>query len=272
MKTLIASRCRGQTVASALGLVIAAALTGCVTRGYKMAPKSTPPVTALNLSAAQPSVDATLQTVIVYKGPGSWKREAYWDEYVLSIANRGTVPLTFASAALHPAEGEPVAPGDNPWALEKLSKKWWQTNAARQGGTYLALGAGATVGGAAVVATFWSTSAGAVTVGTVGATAFLAMPVVAVGTMYANVHNKHKVAAEFARRRLVLPVTIAPGGTVQGSLFFRVTPAPRQLVLSGRSGDETRDLLFDLSPLAGLHLKAPAGAASATPTGAGPST
>jgi len=115
-------------------------------------------------------------------------------------------------------------------------------------------------------------SGAASVVGAVGAVTFVALPVVAAGTVYANVHNKHKVEAEFARRRLALPATIPPGGTAQGSLFFRITPAPRQLVLSGRSGDEPRDLLFDLSPLAGLHLRQPAGAAPPTPMGAGPST
>jgi len=115
MKALVAPRFRVQIAASTLVLVVAAALAGCVTRGYKLAPKDAPAATALNLPAAQPSVDATLQTVIVYKGPGSWKREAYWDEYVLTIANRGAVPLTITSAALHPTEGEPVAPTLGSW-------------------------------------------------------------------------------------------------------------------------------------------------------------
>ncbi len=237
-----------------------------------MAPKDVPPATALNLPATQPAAEGTLQTVISYKGPGSWKREAYWDEYVISITNRGSGPLTIATAALRPATGDPLAPGTNPWELEKYSKKWWQSNAARQGGTYLALGAGATVGAGVAYASAMSgfmaggTSGAAATAGTIGATAFVALPLVAAGTVYANVHSKHKVEAEFARRRLVLPLTIAPGATAQGSLFFRITPAPRRLALACRSGDEDQNLVFDLGPLSHLHLKEPAGAPPADRT------
>jgi hypothetical protein len=262
---------------AAASLAAAFALSGCVTRGYKLAPKNTPGATLLNLSAAQPPVEATLHTVIIYQGPGSWKRAAYWDEYVLSIANRGETPLTIESAELRSGQGESVAPGDNPWELEKFSKKWWQSNAARQGGTYLALGAGATVGaGMAAVSAMsgmWGASVGAGTAaaGTIGAATALALPIVAVGTVVANVRSKHKVEAEFTRRRLVLPLTIAPAQTVQGSLFFRITPGPQRLALSCRSGEEARDLLFDLSPLAGLHLKQPPAAAPPESTTAGSS-
>ena len=265
MNTLPSCQLPREFVVVASLLALAAGHSGCVTRGYKLAPKDVPPATALNLPAigpaSQPAVEATLHTVIVYRGPGSWKREAYWDEYVLSIVNRSDAPLAITSATLHSASSEPVTPGDNPWAIEKLSKKWWQSNAARQGGTYLALGAGATAGGAVVVATMWSTSAGAAAVGTAGAAAFVALPVFAVGTAFANVHGKHKVEAEFARRRLALPATIPPGGNAQGSLFFRVTPAPQRLALACRTGDQTHDLVFDLSPLAHLHLKPAADAA-----------
>ncbi len=263
MKTAVKLRFCSQIDTMVCLLVVATTLAGCVTRGYKMAPQNTPPATALNLPAAppagQPAIEARLQTVIVYKGPGSWKREAYWDEYVISIANRGPDPLVITGATLHPTRGDPVTPGDNPWEIEKVSKKWWQSNAARQGGTYLALGAGATAGGAVVAATIWSTTAGATAAATAGVAAVVALPVVAVGTVYANQIRKHQVVTEFTRRRLVLPLTIAPGATAQGSLFFRITPAPRRLALACQAGAETQDLIFDLSPLARLHLKEPAG-------------
>ncbi len=255
------------TAAAVALLAFAPILTGCVTRGYKLAPKNVPAATALNLPAAQPAAEGTLHTVIVYKGPGSWKREAYWDEYVVSVANRGAVSLTISAAILHSAAGEPVTPGDNPWELEKFSKRWWQSNAARQGGTYLALGAGATVGGMVALADAMGAvcaggaCAGASTAASVGAVAFVALPAVALGTAWANVHGKHQIEAEFARRRLVLPANLPPGETAQGSLFFRVTPAPRRLVLACRAGDEAPQLDFDLAPLAHLHLKPAADAA-----------
>ena len=63
---------------------------------------------------------------------------------------------------------------------------------------------------------------------------------------------------------IVLPLTLAPGQTVHGSLFFRVTPGPQRLALRGQAGDEPHESIIDLAPLAGLHRKAPAPTAPAT--------
>jgi hypothetical protein len=48
--------------------------------------KNTPPVQTLSI-AFPPSapLQAMLAALIVYGGPGSWKREALWDEYVVTI-------------------------------------------------------------------------------------------------------------------------------------------------------------------------------------------
>ena len=50
-------------------------------------------------------------------------------------------------------------------------------------------------------------------------------------------------------------MSLNPGETAEGSLFFPVVPAPRQLVLRGRQGEAPFELVLDLKALAGLHLK-----------------
>jgi hypothetical protein len=70
-----------------------------------------------------------------------------------------------------------------------------------------------------------------------------------------NHNNRKKVGAEFDRRRLVLPLTVAPGATIEGSFFFPMTPGPRRMVLKGMTGGMPRALVLELKPLAGLHLK-----------------
>jgi hypothetical protein len=261
---------RSRVTAAALAAA-ALALGGCVTRGYKFAPKNTSAPVALHLEAAQPPVEAAVHCVIVYHGPGSWKREAYWDEYVVSVANEGPAPLTIDAAVLHDQQGAPIEPGVEPWALERLSKKWWETNGARQTGTYVVLGAGTVVGAGVAVASAYSglwgasVSAGASAAGTIGAATAVTLPLVAVGTVVANIHSKHKVEAEFTRRRLGLPLTLAPGQTVQGSLFFRITPGPQRLALHGRTADQPCDLTVSLTPLAGLHLAPPPATAPRPP-------
>jgi hypothetical protein len=262
---------RSHAAAAALGAA-ALALCGCVTRSYKLAPKNTPAPVTLHLEAAQPPVEAAVHHVIVYHGPGSWKREAYWDEYVVSLSNRGLAPITIDAVVLHDQQGAPVEPGVDPWALERLSKKWWETNAARQTGAYVVLGVGTAAGAGVAMASVYSglmgasVSAGASTAGTIGAATAFTLPLVAVGTVVANLHSKHKIDAEFARRRLPLPLTLAPGQTVQGSLFFRITPGPQRLALHGRAADQPCDVTIPLTPLAGLHFAPPPGAAPHSPT------
>ena len=50
---------------------------------------------------------------------------------------------------------------------------------------------------------------------------------------------------------------LVPGQLVQGSLFFRISPGPKRLTLKCRVDDEPRDVVIDLAPLSGMHMKVP---------------
>jgi hypothetical protein len=237
-------------------------LTGCVTsKKYKMAKEGTPPAQALGWTVGMPPAALTLQSVIVYKGPGTWKREAKWDEYVVQFTNQGTVPLTIGTAALIDILGQPQKPGTEPWSLEKLSSTNWD----KYGGFGLSLAAGAGVvaawGGIAAASSMGSLLAGPGAAASVGgaAVALTVIPIAAVVDITAvaiiNHQNKGKVLAEFNRRRLVLPLTVAPGATGSGSLFFPMTPGPQRLIGKGQAGGIPVELVLELKPLAGLHLK-----------------
>lgn len=250
---------------AAIGSLVA--LTGCVSTKYKLAKRETPP-TALNFKASRQSAEAVLHSVIVFDGPGSWKRKAYWDEYVLTVANRSAVALTIESATLIDYQDQRLSPGTEPWALEKQSKTWWQNAKSHDTGRIVTLGVGTAVVGTAVVATAGTVvlggAAGGIAAGAaaIGAAA-IALPIYAVVSVVGNVKGRHRVEAEFERRLLGLPATIPPGQTAQGSLFFRITPGPKRLTLAGRSENEPLDLMLDLAPLAGLHFTAPTPAAPA---------
>jgi hypothetical protein len=249
------------------------ALTGCVSAKYKLAKKDTPPATALNLSLGQALVEVTVTAVIVYEGPGSWKRKAFWDEYVLTVANRSDTPLIIESAGVVDFQENQNPAGSDPWQLEKESKTWWQNAKSNDTGRLLTLGVGTAVAGTA----FMAASATALVSGSAGVAAgaatlglaAVALPVYAVATVVGNSKGRHKIEAEFNRRRWVLPALIPPGQHVQGSLFFRIAPGPKRLLLHGRANGATCEVVLDLAPLAGLHFKEQR-AAGPTPAGSAP--
>jgi hypothetical protein len=233
-------------------------LSGCLSTKYKMARENTPPPILLNLVATQPPLEVALNIVITYQGPGSWKRAAFWDEYVVTLHNQGTQPLTVASAALADPVGASHAAGADPWALEKESKTLEQKYRAAgvafvRNAVPAALIAGAGVAG--VGATLFTAAAGTIAAGTV-----VALPLYYLGVWAINSDNKDAVMAEFNRRRLAFPLTLAPGETRIGSLFFPMVPSPRGLTLRWSNGPSGGGLTLPLDSMQGLHVKTPASA------------
>jgi hypothetical protein len=225
----------------------ALALSGCVSAKYQPADKNISAPFLLNLTAAQPPVAATVISVIPYHGLGSWKRDAFWDEYVVSVANRGSTPLVFEAAGLTDFRGDATAPGTDPWLLEKESMTRQEELSRTNKATLVQVGA-VTAGGVSAFGAALGGAAGA-------ASAFVFLPVYVAGAVARNVGSRHDIEAEFARRRLALPATIAPGQAAQGSLFFRISPGPQRLALTGRAGADPIAVVIDLAPLKGLHLQ-----------------
>lgn len=247
----ILARWRLKALALTAAVLAVSVLSGCVTSTkYYMAPDDTPPAVPLNFTAGIPALDLTLKTVIVYQGPGSWKQEAHWDEYVVALTNRGSVPLTIESAMLLDPLGENQVPGTNPWTLERLS----ETNFERYGrvGLYV-LGAG--VAGQSFLVGLYGIGLGGSFGLLVAAPLVLAANVTVVGIK--NRRNKRNIQTEFDRRQLRLPHDLAAGATRQGSLFFPAVPQPQRLVLRGKAGEAPLELVLDLKALAGLHVQQP---------------
>lgn len=239
-----------------LGLLLLAALpfTGCVSNKYKEAKKDTPPPQLLNVAFASAPLEATLNTVITYNGPGSWKRDAFWDEYVVTLRNPGSQPLTVSAVSLTDFAGALRPDGGDPWALEKQSKtleqKYHDAGVAFVRYTtpgVLIVGAGAAaIGSAGVFSAAFTTIAGAT---------LIALPVYYAGVLTINHQNKVAMQKEFSRRRLELPLTLAPGETRTGSCFFPMGPNPRSLALHWSNESGRGDTVLPLDFLRGLHIK-----------------
>ncbi len=252
-------------------LVALLILPGCVSKRYQSASKKTPPAVPLALSAQQPPLTAALNTVIVFHGPGSWKREAYWDEYVVTILNQGQGPVTVDSAVLHSSVIVAQTPGSDPWALEKQSHKILKDQTL---GRQLAAGAGIELAVLGVEAGALAVGGLAVATGSAAAVAgatvmVVALPVFVIGTGVRAFTAPHAIHKEFDRRRLALPLVLQPGEMRQGSLFFPITPGPQQLELVCQGDGKTLSLDIDLAPLKNLHFSQPLPAA--TPPAPSPS-
>jgi hypothetical protein len=238
--------------------------SGCLSTKYKMAPKDTPAPLPFNLAVTQPPVALALHTVIVIKGPGSWKKEAYWDEYVVSILNQGAQPLVVSSAGLVDVLGTEQAVGTDPWTLEKISRE--NLKQYEHVGRKILLGAGLTAAWAISLPLGYAAAwGGSTALAVVAASAFFLIPVFAVGSGVRYFSARSSIKDEFNRRRITTPLTLQAGEMKKGSLFFPVCPGPQRLILHCRVGDEAKDINLDLTLLAGLHLLKEATSGPATP-------
>lgn len=241
------------------GLVAGAALlqAGCVSKKYLKAKKGTPPPQLLNVAFAPAPLEAVLNTVVTYNGPGSWKRDAFWDEFVVTLHNTSDRPLVITAVTVQDQTGRILAVGDQPWALEKASKT--QEQRYKEAGiAFVRYTTPAvvisTVGFAAAMSSlsFAGTSAGAATV---SSAAVVALPLYYLGVASINHSNKKDMTLQFKLRNLALPLSLAPGEKRSGSFFFPVTVSPRQLNLRWSAGQESTESSLPLPFLADLHLK-----------------
>ena len=198
-----------------------------------------------------------LKSLIIFQGPGSWRREARWDEYVVQLHNLGQAPLRIESAELVDVLGQVQKPGIDPWKLEDQSSTNWQkygksglNTLIGTGGAVLAYAAST---GLTATTGFMMTGGGsALKVAGAAITVVFIAEVGAVDIM--DEMNRDKVQAEFARRRIALPQPLAPAASVSGSLFFPLTPGPRRLIVRGSCSGAPMVISLELSQLGELHL------------------
>jgi len=237
----------------ALAVILVFLFTGCVSNRYKEATRGTPRAKLLNAAFGPAPLEAVLTTLITYNGPGSWKRDACWDEYLVTLHNPGKEPLNVSSADLADFTGKVHAPGTEPWALEKLSKTIEQQykDAGLAFMRYTAPGLLMTGVGAAVISNAGVFSAAA---GTAFVATLVVVPAYYVGVLTINHYNKVAMEKEFSRRRLELPLILAPGETRMGSLFFPMLLNPRSLGLEWSISSARGECTLPLDFLHGLHV------------------
>jgi hypothetical protein len=228
-------------------------VTACVSPKYQRAVKSTPPIQPLNVKFPPSTLDSSLYSEISDGGPGSWKREAFWDEYVMIMHNNGEQALNIASATLMDYAGQVRPAGSDPWALERESKTL-EKRYKDAGIAFSRMAAPRVIASAAEPTVAASAGIGAAGAATAATLTAVALPVYGATVFGINMHNKAAIKKEFNRRRVPLPLTLGPGETRTGSFFFPMVPNPQALTVRWTSSAGDGETTLELHFLQGLHV------------------
>ena len=202
-----------------------------------------------------------LTWVIVRDGPGTWARNADWDEYLLVASNSSGETLRITGASVYDSLGNRMAADDDRKRLVKASRK--TSRRYKESGVevvagvtpetmFLAGAAGYGIGVAVGSAAIYTSSAFAI-----GALAALALaPALAVGSVV-KASNNNEVAKEIQRRHTDLPVDIDAGDQLALDLFFPLAPSPQRVELTYVDGQGEHIIVIDTrESLDGLHIPA----------------
>ncbi len=236
-------------------------LTGCGGAKVLKEPEPMPDELQPIAAASDEGLSAHVEWVIVRDGPGTWSRNADWDEYLLQVHNRGSGALTITTARLEDSSGHVNDSIGDRKALVRASR----VTAKRydDDGIEVKAGAGAAsmvIAGTAAGAAGLTMGAGALygssaaAAGALGA--ILAAPVI-IGGGVVRAGNTHRVHKEIVRRQTEFPVVLSTGEKQAMDVFFPISPSPQRLVLTYQLDGSEGELVIDTSTaLHGLHLAA----------------
>lgn len=247
--------------------VITLSLSAC--GGTKVLKESQPMQTVQPLAAvSEQRVSAILDWVIVRDGPGTWARNADWDEYLLRVSNLSDRSIQVTGLIVVDSLDTRIDPEPGRKQLVKASKKTAKlykkerinVKAGRGAGTMIAAGAAVTVigVGAAYGAAGAALSGSAFGAGATAAVGGLLLlgPALAVGGIVRGVNNS-AVNRQIEQRQTILPLEIRAGEELTLDVFFPIAPSPRMVEVSYTDANGQNTLIIDVSAaLKGLHMVA----------------
>ena len=233
--------------------------------------KNSQPIQATEPLAAvsDQKVTAILDWVIVRDGPGTWAKNADWDEYLLRVSNLSDQPIQITGlividsldTRIEPAPGRKHLVKGSKLTARRYKDSGIKVKAGRGTGTML-------VAGAAVTAVGYGVAQASVLlggfggVGTAGAGAgaaaglLLLGPAIVVGGVVRGVRNS-AVNKEIIQRQTQLPLQISAGEQLTLDIFFPLAPSPRMVEIIYTDANGEHRLGIDTSAvLHGLHMDA----------------
>jgi len=188
-------------------------------------------------------LEVTLHRRIVAGGPGSWVQAAAWDEYTVTVENRGGEPIAIDAIVLA-SEGLPEA--SHSTRRENLeSESVRNVEAFKNGALAGVVGAAAstTVMTAALMSAGWTVVTPAAPI------ALLAGGALALNHMRQRSKDATVIDHQLMRRGLSVPAMLAADARLDGSAFFPISPTARQMIVRYWSDGAERELFLDLDAL-----------------------
>jgi len=244
-------------------LLSACLLTGC--GGSKVLKEPGPlEVTGILASTSDQQLSVVLDWVIVRDGPGTWVKNAYWDEYLLRVSNQSGEPIQVTGLFVVDSLDTRIEPLSGRKPLVKGSKK--TTRRYKDAGIKVTAGtgrgtmrvAGVAMGGAAIGAmTATGGIMGGAGFGAAAGGVIILVPALAVGGMVRGL-NQGKVNKQIGERRTVFPLEVAAHETLGVDIFFPIAPSPKVVELNYTDVTGEHSVVIDTGPaLDGLHIDAP---------------
>ncbi len=246
-------------------IIVTATLSLCLVGcgGSKVLKEPNPlAVTQSLATASDQRLSVTLEWVIVRDGPGTWAKNADWDEYLLKISNQSKQPIQVTELVVVDSLNTRVESLPDRKQLVKKSKKTARRYKklgirveAGSGNTKILAVAGATAGGAAIGA---MTAGGAILgpgVAAAAAGVLVLAPVLAVGGIVRGV-NHSAVNKQIEQRQTLLPIDVPAGDELMLDVFFPLAPSPRTVEFAYSDATGQHIIVIDTSAvLNGLHIE-----------------
>jgi len=247
-------------------IAFCSSLAGC--GGTKMLKEPHPLQVENSLATnADANISATLDWVVVRDGPGTWAKNADWDEYLLRVSNQSTQTLSIVEVTVIDSLYTRVEPrsdrkhlvSGSRTAARRYHDAGLKVKAGRGAGTMILAGTAVAVVGVASVnaAAYGAILSGSSSIGVAG-TAMTGLvflgPAIAVGGIARGINNS-AVNEEIEKRQTHLPLNVSPGQEASLDLFFPLAPSPvmLELVYADESGRRHKVLIDTSTVLNGLH-------------------
>ncbi len=256
-----------------IGLSIACiALLGGCAGGQKLLKEPVPVTREAPLVSDQNAhLAVSLDWIVVPGGPGSWARNAQWDQYQLSLQRLVAEPVVISAVRVVDSMDLRQEPLGNRKALvaasrdtgKRYAKAGFDVEPGAGLDPVLSVGSGAAAVGAASGAALGSAlgglgaSSAAIGAGAAAGAIVVGGPILVVGGLM-RASNHQKVDAVILERATALPAEVPLDAPVQLNLFMPITPGPQVLEVEYQLGSQTRTIAVPLDETLGrLHLAGP---------------